>query len=446
MLVNHAYYEASHTVEFTIQSEDSAAFVYRTSRRCTTMQERSFRLLLPDCIPSFAAVHNDVWALVVLLVVFPFVRGELKLSFGVSRAFSMAYSDACGKRIYPVVPTLEPPKKAGGAPSVAFNGRMHSFMTAAVLGSSARLVAIDHWDRITGERTTPYPPDVLYYALDNMEHQGHRVCLVKTDIQSLYEPYGFAHPITSVVGNVLLMDVWGLGSVHVGCRLDDLSAYGAYTREKTASLRAHTQNAKVSVDGALSVPSRAVSFRDAHLWVDSNSPPEHTVSFWRAMLGHVGLQLEFPLCGVNDSLLVKLLVEHNMWHEANFCLYSRPRKRCGECVECMYYNTLHASVTTHSININKIWQQFINHYPEATTSVRDIDVPCRWNVFWLELIRRPDMTPPHAKGFDVLSAYHNVYHKRRWMVNSMKHIVLEEHYDKIRGGLSRIMGMLRIAR
>lgn len=444
MLVSHEYYEASHTVVFTIQPEDSAALVHRTSRRCTTVQHKSFRLLLPDCIPSFADVHNDVWALLVLLVVFPFVRDELHLSFGVSRAFSLAYSDVGGKRIYPVDPALEPHKRVGSVPSVAFNGRVHSFVTAAVLGRSARLVAIDHWDSITGERTSPYPPDVLYYALDNMEHQGHRVSLVKTDIQSLYEPYGFAHPITSVVGSLLLMDVWGLRSVHLGCRLDDLSAYGAYTREPPAKHQSHTQkNTTVSVDGALSVPTRTVSFRDAHLWMNSYSPPEHTVSFWRTMLGSVGMQLEFPLCGVSDSLLVKLLVEHKLWHEANFCLYSRPRKRCGECLECMYYNSLHTSVTTHSININKIWQQFLNHYPEATTSVRDIDVPCRWNVFWLELIRRPDMTPSSAVGFDVLSAYHNVYHGRRWMVNSMKHIVSEEHYDKIRSGLSRIMSVLR---
>lgn len=445
MHITHSYNPSAHTVQFQIQmdSQHTAVHpaVHRTARKCITLQESSFRILLPDCISSFETIHNDVWAVIVLLVVFPFVRDELRLSFGVSKAFAIAYHDSCGKHIRTVNPSLAPHTRTGNAPSVAFNGRLHSFVTAVVMGRSTRLVAMDHWDSMLGERTSPYPPDVLYYALDHMEHQGHRVGVVKTDIQSLCEPFGFAHPITSIVGNVLLMDALELGTVHMGCRLDDLSAYGAYRVEKPTKRKASKR--RVTVDSALSAPSRCVSFREAQLFVDAHpSQPELTLPFWRTMLGQIGLKLDFPLCGVNDGLLVKLMAEHNMWHEANFCLYSRPRKRCGRCVECMYYNTLHTSVTSSSITIDKVWQQFVADYPEATTSVNDIDVPCRWNVFWLDMIRRPDMVPSNVKGFDVLCAYHKVYQQRKWMVNSMKHIVLDENYDKVRGGLGRIMGVL----
>ena len=445
MQVTHTYNPSAHTVLFHIRTENTTPtpLVHRTPRRCTTLKESTFRILLPDSIESFDTIHNDVWALVVLLVVFPFVRTELRLSFGVSKEFALGYSEHCGKSIVPINPVLAQRTASHPShPSVAFNGRMHSFLTAVVLGPSSRLVAMDHWDSMLGERTSPYPPDVLYYAMDKMESKGHRVCLLKTDIQSLYEPYGFVHPITSVLGNVLFADALQLGSVHMGCRLDDMSAYGAYRVEQKQKQKKRSTDTRITVDGELSVPSRCVSFRDEQLYVHQHKQPELTLPFWRNMLQLVGIKIDFPLCGVSDVLLVKLLAEHKMWHEANYCLYSRPLKRCGQCLECLYYNALHTSVTTHSVNIDKVWQQFTDKYPEATTSVRNVDTPCRWNLFWLEMVRRDDMTPVQTRGFDILCAYRKVYQQRKFVVNSMRHIVTEEHYDRVRVGLGRVMGVL----
>lgn len=460
MRITHTYVEAAKTVQFCIQTDDSAPGVHRTSRKCIRLTESSFRIMLPDCIPSFEAVHNDVWAMIVLLVVFPFVKTttELRLSFGVSKEFALNYQKLSGKTMVPVNPSLSPrvgvqtpPQKA--TTSIAFNGRMHSFFTAAVLGPSAHLVAVDHWDSMLGERTSPYPPDALYYALDNMESNGHRVCIVKTDVQSMYEPYGFVHPISAILGNVLLADALQLSNVHLGCRLTDIHSYGTYRVQPVLKNQMHLPKNKhiehrrrIEVDADTPLPSRCVSFRGDHLHIDPppHASPETTVAFWRSLLGGIGMHVEFPLCGVSDVLMVKLLVEHNMWVHANYCLYSRPKTRCGQCLECIYYDTLHTTVVAHSsVNIDRLWQKFADNYPEATTSLSDVGTPCRWTLFWLEMIRRRDTVPKNVRGFDVLVAYHPAYLTRRWVVNSMKHIVHDAQYDKIRKGLGRILSVLQ---
>lgn len=440
MHITHQHIPSANTILFQIDEESflRASKRLHTNRQCITLQERTFRIMLPKSIQSFHQVHNDVWALIVLLVVCPFIDDELHLSFSVSKELALGF-ETCGKRILPIDPLLKPRQSKTNAlvHSVAFNGRMHAFVSAVILGPQTTLVTVDHWDSVLGERTSPYPPDVLYNALDHMENKGHRVCVVKTDVQSMFEPFGFAHPLTAVIGNILLADALGLSSVHLGCRLDDMSAFGAYRK---ATPYKH-KPMRVVVDGDLSVPSRCVSFRDHQLHVSSHKKVLWTIPFWRSMMGVVGLKLDFPMCGVTDALLVKLLAEHQLWHEANYCLYSRPKHKCGQCLPCMYYECLHSSVTQKPVNILKIWQTFSEKYPEATTSITDIQTPCRWNMFWLELIRRKDLLP-NAQNFDILSAYVEVYQKRKYMVNSMKHIVEDAHYDKVRNGLGRIMGVL----
>ena len=439
MHITHQHIPSANTIVFQIDEESflRSPKILRTHRQCITLKERTFRIMLPQSIQSFASVHNDIWALIVFLVVCPFVEEELRLSFSVSKKLAVAF-EACGKRILPIDPMLKPrTKKVSTQHSVAFNGRMHAFVTAVTLGPQTALVAVDHWDSVLGERTSPYPPDVLYNALDNMESKGHRVCMVKTDVQSMFEPIGFAHPLTAMIGNILLANDLGLSVVHIGCRLDDMSAYGAYRKEKP-----HTHKpTRVVVDGNLSTHSRCVSFRDHQLQMNFDGNSLWTVPFWRSMMGCVSLKLDFPLCGMTDALLVKLLAEHKLWHEANYCMYARPQKRCGQCLQCMYYDHLHASVTKQPVNILKIWHMFSDRFPEATTSVTDVQTPCRWNMFWLELIRRKDLLPD-AQNFDIFGAYVDVYLQRIYIVNSMKHILEDVHYTKVRNGLGRMMGIL----
>ena len=64
-----------------------------------------------------------------------------------------------------------------------------------------------------------------YYALDVMESKHYHVSMVKTDVESLCKPHGFAHPLTAACGNVLLADALQLHTVAVGSRLHDVRAF-----------------------------------------------------------------------------------------------------------------------------------------------------------------------------------------------------------------------------
>ena len=378
MQVKHFFNSKTHTISFSIEfSDEDIPALYQTTRSSSTMTHTQFRILLPDCIEGFESLHPDAWALIVLLVVFPFVKKELTLSFGVSSLFAETYSRS-GKQIYPINTSLESyttNSNSSSLPSlcdsVAFNGRMHSFTTAAVLGPSSCLVAMNHWDSLVGERTSPYPEDALYYTLDTMEHKGYKVQMVKTDIQSLYEPYGFAHPLTSTVGCVLLSQALGFCSVHMGCHMDEIHTLGKSILEKKKKTTTH-KSFKLDTNQKQSL--QCVGFKHHQLRVEhhesnTDSPIEHHVPFWRDLFGVVQLHLDFPLCGVPDTMHVKSLAKHNMWNDVHYCIYARPKQKCGVCVECFYYDSLYNAIMKHQPVFEKVWAVSNERYPEASSCV-----------------------------------------------------------------------------
>jgi hypothetical protein len=449
MHVKHHWDSAAHTVVFHIQlSEPEQPAVYNSPRYGARLAQPSFRILLPDRIAHFDDVHPDVWGLIVLLALFPFVKTELHMSFAVSSGFAECYRAATAKDVLPVNPTLVPHTSTPAAAhaSVAFNGRVHSFTTAVVLGGATRLVAMDHWDSMRGERASPYPSDALYSALDTMESQGYRVCMVKTDVQSLYEPFGFVHPLSSIIGNLLLADALQLSSVHLGCHLDDVYTLGSYTVRAKKDPNANANASRIRVDRDAGTLVNQVSFKNQSLALcpsKKETRPEHTVAFWRQMLAVVDLKLDFPLCGVTDALLVRLLHEHRMWAGAHYCLYCRPQKKCGSCTECLYYDSVHNSITKGDAPpvFEKIWNRFADQYPEATAGIHDFGSPNRWHFFWLEMVRRKDMLPA-GKVFDMLGAYSGVYHEKKFVVKNATHILEEAHADKVHRGLHRLLSAM----
>lgn len=432
---------ATLTIHLDPSHQELLRLTHQTPHRQCTLAHRSVRFLLPRTLAEAPdAVHPDLLALVVLLVVHPFVHKELRLSFAVSTVFAAAVEAATGGgvKVFPVDPDIAPrPRPPSPACSVAFNGRIHATLVAAVVGTSARLVAVDHWNAMVGERTSPYPADALYYSLDFMENRGYRVAMVKTDAASLCEPYGFAHPLVACVGNVLLADALGFTSVHVGSRLVDLEAFGTVSRRTRGRGPTETQV------GAVPSTLRAVSFKTDGLWVDRPAAEDgaeflatHALGLplWRALFHAVSLDLEFPLCGASDACVVKLLHEHRFWKNAHYCLYARPRHKCGTCVECMYYDTLHHAVThpqSRASLFDRTWRLCADQFPEATAAVVDLKTPNRWHLFWVALVARRDAMPDSGtvpqKHFDVLHAYARVYASHRYGLHGGMVTLLGEH-------------------
>jgi hypothetical protein len=412
---------------------------HHTAHRQYTLTQRTFRFLLPDAISSFDDVHPDLWGLLVLLVVHPFVHKELQLSFAVSPSFADAVSKAFhhSVQVYPMDPDILP-RQAGhrgqrhqhsdkvGAPppsplqpSVAFNGRVHSTMAAAIVGNRAQLVAMDHWNATSGARTSPYPVDALYYSLDLMESQGFRVAMVKTDVASLCEPYGIAHPLAACAGNVMLADALGLHTIFMGSSLASMRAMGpivssAHQHQHQTPHQTSRRPPTLRV-GDVPTTIDTLAFRTGQLLCNPGMHGDRdSLESWREVFAAVDLSLEFPLCGACDTFVVKLLHEHKFWDNTNYCLYGRPKYKCGECVECVYYDATHRAVTNPYLGaaeFTKVWNRCTQEFPEATTCVLDLQTANRWHLFWIGLVTRRDTMPSTAtKGaqkhaFDVFHAY-----------------------------------------
>lgn len=439
MRVHHAC--AQQAVTFTVECDpDELPATYQTARNFATLTphpqtgEVTFRFLLPDVLGRFEAVHPDLWGLVVLLAVYPFVDCELRLSWSVSQTLADAYQTATGgKTLMPVDASLE--SRAGGdvepsgAPrhaSVAYGGRLHAYLTAAVMGQDARLVALDHWNARAGVRTAPYPADGLYYALDVMESKHYHVSMVKTDLESLYKPYGFAHPLTAACGNVLLADALQLHTLAVGSRLHDVRAFQQPHQPLTA-----IGFKRVDVSVAL----------DGH-----EADPTGSVQGWRALFGACGLALEFPTCGAHDSLLVRLMHEHRLWHEAHYCLYARSACRCETCIECLYYTELHKAVTQAPTTFDALWNRCTHHFPETVACVQDVGTPHRWHMFWAAMVRRRE-TLPKGKAFDALYAMHQTQTTHATDLHAgMQALTGEAVWPRVEQGLRRLLGVLYVRR
>ena len=430
----------------------------------TALAHRTVRFLLPDAIPSFENVHPDLWALVVLLFVHPFIHKELKLSFVVSRTFADAVKAASHGtlNVFPVDSELVPRQPESSTstsphprrPSVAFNGRVHSTTIATMLGSaSAQLVSVDHMNATVGERTSPYPPDALYYSMDRMERKEFRVAMVKTDVESMCEPFGFVHPLTACVGNVLLADALGLNAVHVGSRLADLEAYGNVIRSSSVDTTNCDNGNGRSVKNKHPVRRSAshthhllhldpppatlktVSFKSRNILSDyppstnsSISPHNftmytNTVPFWRALFSAVHLKLEFPLCGASDACIVNILDRLHVWKDVQYCRCSLPNVKCGNCPDCVYYDMTHQAVTCKaalpSSMFSRTWELCATQFPEATANILHLDVPNRWHLFWVGLVTRRDTLPPAKKSkqeqaYNILHVYAQRFRRMRF--------------------------------
>lgn len=437
MRICHTWF--AHSIQFTIFCElDETPPQLQSPRYFTklcndyTSGQMTFRFLLPNALSDFEAVHPDLWGLVVILVVYPFIHTTLQLSWPVSAALAEAFLQATGGKTLSPVDTNIKPRLGGDVDEhghkrsigIAYNGHLHAFMTAAIIGQDAKLIAIDHWNARQGTRTSPYPADGLYYALDVMEKKHYHVSMIKSDIESLCQPFGFPHPLTPACAPVLFADVLQLHTVALGSRLYDLRAF-QFPRQ----------------------PLSMIGFKhvDIHVEADANKMPQiGSIQGWRQLFAACGLLLEFPTCGAHDALLVKLMHKHNLWNEAHYCLYARPKFRCQQCVECLYYSELHKAITKAPTTFNALWNRCSNHYPETVTCLHDIQIPNRWLTFWPSFVERQDMLPK-GKQFAQLWVLrqlltknaHNFHHGLKIMTSATV-------WPRIEQGLQRLLMVLYV--
>lgn len=403
--VSHFWDSELHQVHFVLEGDGVNA----------QLKQKAFHLFMPESIQNFDAIHPDRWALVLAMAVPPDAT-DLALSFSVSQAFHDAMLQG-GIAVGPVSKNISPFEHvAGGSvrrPGVAFNGGVHAFIAAAVMGKDAVLFAVDHDFSSTQNHTLSFPthtdpivPDSMYHAMDVMVSSGYAVKSVRTNVQLLHDPPGFGGGLLSGLAAILLGGHFEIGSVCYGSHLASLpSLHGTDIRHITFK-------------------------RGNVLECGDEGVARGSLRFWQTAFRAAGLELDFPTCGATDFLAMKLLSRHRMLPFAAICKRSYPPCEC--CADCIYYQLMRTMQTTH-VPFDKAWDTCKFECAEMCTPKG------RFAFLWALLLTRKDTAPPAI--WKALSPHKAAVQAGKDRLHPGTLTVASAlNRDKIRAGWQRLLG------
>ena len=133
-MMNITHYWHCNYIEFIFNGDDVTKF-----------KKSSFKIYLPSIIKNFDAIHPDRWAFVLVLAVFPICKQITFTSFGISQELHDTLLVG-NIQVEPVIPELKPVQTYinNGSIGIAYSGGIHSYITAAIIGTSAMLVSVGH--------------------------------------------------------------------------------------------------------------------------------------------------------------------------------------------------------------------------------------------------------------------------------------------------------------
>jgi len=356
MNIHHYWNKSLNYIEF-IFSGDEVQYFYKSS----------FKIYLPSVIQNFDAIHPDRWGFILVLAVFPRINRITLTSFGISQALhdTLRVGNIC---VEPVMPDLKPFQTyRDGHVGIAYSGGIHSYITAALLGSSARLVSVgrkqDTYEEET-EQSKKYLPDGMYYSMSVMETKGYSVKLLQTNVQDLYDPriQSFQFPLLSGMGIILLGEQLNLHSICYGsCFFDPECIYP------------NKQN--------------ALLFRNGTKLYISDFQINMTIDYWRSLFSIIGLHLDFPTCGMSDLFAVHILQKHNLMNDICVCKHSYPS--CNKCIDCYYYNLIIQIIPPSStLLMEDVWHACLYLFPDMC----NIEKYQRYTLMWILLMQNNKQT------------------------------------------------------
>lgn len=163
-------------------------------------------------------IHPDVFALVIILIAYPFVDKEIEVPIGVSQSFHDSFKKETNKSIYPVDQNLNPrtsPKNA--VPGLAYSGGVDSTAALTLLPNSTVCFFLDRILPNELEKNLKlYNKQSVYNAYAQLEKQGRRGYMIKTDLEYVRVPRGFPLELSTTIPALLLSDYVGMDSIATG--------------------------------------------------------------------------------------------------------------------------------------------------------------------------------------------------------------------------------------
>lgn len=255
---------------------------------------------------SMEATHPNLLAMVVLVVLHPFIGTRLRVNLGVTAGFKAA----CEKLLpYPCLfdgAQASHERCPGRYPGISFSGGVDSTAALALMPEDTKVFFLD---RVTSDGSAPvglYVKDSAEVACRMVSEFGYTVHKVPTNLEYVRNPVGFPVDWASGAPAILLADHCDLSSISWG-----VVAESAY---------------RVGHENFIDFPKRTIFFR------------------WDGLLRAAGLSLGAPVAGLSEVATSLIVKESRFAQVAQSCIRGLKGQPCMNCFKCFRKSMLDAAL------------------------------------------------------------------------------------------------------
>ncbi|QUH27035.1 DUF6395 domain-containing protein [Serpentinicella alkaliphila] len=346
------------------------------------MERDECKIVLPKDWTVYS-IHPDLFALAVILIVYPFIDKELNIGIGVSKEFNEEFHSLTGKKIIPVDNRLKPRKaERNSRPALAYSGGVDSTVALTLLPENTFCVFLDRILPKDDSNIKIYDKRAIYKACKFLSDIGRDVHVIETDLEYVRSPKGFAIEYSTSIPAILLADYKdGFDSIASGTVLE--SAY--------------------------------LEFKDF------NKSRLYNIE-WRKLFNIVDLLRNDVTAGLSNVATLKILHKDQRYvHIAKSCMKSDGLKNCMDCWKCFRKTLIIKTLNKEQITDELIDRLFL--ISEARTYLKRI--PLRFENQFAYITANYEGSHPLMKLLKNLTKEYNnieVYWLEKWYSPSVEHL------------------------
>ena len=238
-------------------------------------------------------IHPDHLALITILAIHPFTRGEMIFPKAVSKRFFEATQVVSRYKCSPVDEELEAWNASDdSSPGLAFSGGADSTAALAVMPATTVPIFMDR----PFQKGSLYDKSAAIESCRQLELLGFNMQIIECDVEHIRDPVGFPTDVANAIPAIFLASELNINSISYGTILE--SSYGT----------GHDK------------------FRDY--------PNLSHWRLWSTLFAGAGLPMALPVAGVSE-VGTRLIVEKApLGYVAQSCIRGKWREPCWDCWKC----------------------------------------------------------------------------------------------------------------
>ncbi|HHQ4609748.1 TPA: DUF6395 domain-containing protein [Aeromonas veronii] len=293
----------SFTFQFTQEEND---FLLDSNHIILAQNTATFKIA--NCCSE---THPDLIALSAILLVYPFIKSEIKVPFGVSQQFATLFNKVTKKNITPVDKNLAPRTiEENGIPSLCYSAGVDSTAALMLMPGNTKLFFCD---RVMHENTrSMYNKFAAINTVLDLKRCGYDMNIVATDFEYIRSKVGFPTDLATAVPALMCADQFNIDSVAFGIPIE-------------------------------------VGYRLGHSAFENYKDRLH-YKRWGALFSAVGCQLYLPTVGVSEVGNFIIASNFKDSNTVRSCMRGDQASPCGKCLKCFRKTLISAAIANGEIN------------------------------------------------------------------------------------------------